>query len=588
MFKLPDWPHVLVVRHLECISCKHMLEISEAEIDNRGRARHLVPRYRQHPNQTAVRENQPGADSARTVDCPRCGADNRNWLYLSLRPYVKRIPFAGRLFVVLITFTFILAGPALLMMRYTEKNEPNARNIFLIIAALLALTLPVLVLSPRWRELRDHTYLQKAAGLSWRRRISPLWISGLSLVFTLAVVLPAGRYLVFPIAQNKLESFIAPEPRLEGSARVTDILDTINSHADADIDAAALAMSVDNLQRIMATQRFCQNTNWNVVRARLEEVEQTATDRADAAVIADAVKNLELAFAGRACRPEYLQVASGILHSYGEQLSANTAYAQCAAINDYTKKNLCLLSEQLSTTESATQKELSEALGLWGWQELNAKSKDDILLETREVLVELRQFLAASNSLPVQAQIDTELDNIKRLFESQVLQNELKANAEFVAKWAKLVGLAGIISIIVSVALARHDEQLYDPNLPRPVFHSVAAMAPTVIWELNETVGMPVNANRIQWMNIERNARGGVTLTGLYRSALSSGDNAPGRVRGQEFVVETDPWCYIQNTSITDVLAAPPLTDDKPPAPTENNVSALPAFSVNNGRIQST
>ena len=586
MFKLPDWPHVLVVRHLECISCKHMLEISEGDINDKGEARNEVPRYRQHPNQTAVRENQPEVDNVHTVDCPRCGADNRNWLYLSLRPYVERIPFTGRLFVVLITFTFILAGPALLMMRYTEKNEPNVRNIFLIIAALLALTLPVLVLSPRWRDLRDHTYLQKAAALSWRRRISPLWISGLSLVFVLAVVLPVGRYLIFPVAQNKLESFIAPEPRLEGSARVTNILDTINSNADAEIDVTTLAMSIDNLQRIMATQRFCQNINWNVARSRLEEVKQTATDRADTAVIADAIKNLDLAFAGGSCRPEYLQVASGILQSYGKQLSTNTAYAQCAAINDYTKKNLCLLSEQLSTAESATQKELSEAFDLWDWQELSAKSKDDILLETRKVLVELRQFLATANTLPVQAQIDTELDNIKRLFESQVLQNELEANVEFVAKWAKLVGLAGIISIIISVALARHDEQLYDPNLPRPVFHSVAAMAPTVIWELNETVGMPVNANRIQWMNIERNAQGGVTLTGLYRNPQSSNDNAPDRVRGQEFIVQTDPWCYIQNTAIRDVMVAPPLSDDKP-AQTDNRESAPPAFAVNNGRIQS-
>ncbi|HFQ93890.1 MAG TPA: hypothetical protein ENK32_07770 [Anaerolineae bacterium] len=111
-------------------------------------------------------------------------------------------------------------------------------------------------------------------------------------------------------------------------------------------------------------------------------------------------------------------------------------------------------------------------------------------------------------------------------------------------------------------------------------------MAPTVIWELNETVGMPVNANRIQWMNIERNAQGGVTLTGLYRNPQSSNDNAPDRVRGQEFIVQTDPWCYIQNTAIRDVMVAPPLSDDKP-AQTDNRESAPPAFAVNNGRIQS-
>ncbi len=586
MFKFPDWPHVFVVRHLECISCRHMLEISEGDIDNKGRVRNHVPRYTQHPNQTAVRENQPAVDNVRTVDCPRCGADNRNWLYLSLRPYVKRIPFAGRLFVILVTFVFFLAGPALLMMRHTDKNEPDVRNVSLIIAALLALTLPVLILSPRWRDLHDHKYLQKIAPLSWYRRISPLWISGLLLVFILAVAVPVGRYLIFPVGQNKLESFIAPEPQLEGSEYVTNILNTINDNTDAKIDTTTLAMSANNLQRIIATQKFCQNTDWNVIRARLEEVKQTATDRADTAVITDAIKNLDMAFADGVCRPEYLQIANGILQTYGKQLSINATYARCEAINDYTKKNLCLLSEQLLTAESMVQEEFSEAYELWDWQELNTKSKDDILLETRKVLVELRQFLATSDALLVQEQVDAELDNIKRLFESQALQNELKVNVGFVAKWAKLVGLAGIVSIIISVALANHDEQLYDPNLPRPVFHSVAAMAPTVIWELNKTVGLPVNANRIQWMNIERNTQGGVTLTGLYRNPQNSSDNASDRVRGQEFIVQTDPWCYIQNTAIRDVMVAPPLSDDRPPTRPNNEEDPHPTFAVNNGRIQ--
>lgn len=100
-----------------------------------------------------------------------------------------------------------------------------------------------------------------------------------------------------------------------------------------------------------------------------------------------------------------------------------------------------------------------------------------------------------------------------------------------------------------------------DPQLPPPIFHSVANMTRVVGWEAKQALEIDGTMQHIQWVNVERNAEGGLNLTGLHRDPPNF--DAQGRaigetVRAQKHVVETDMWGRIIRATIHDTRVQRP------------------------------
>ncbi|MBK8986944.1 MAG: magnesium transporter [Chloroflexi bacterium] len=103
MFPLPSPPDTLVVRQLECVSCQEKFAITEDHPNSKRRSRHAdaapdilaVTQMRYDPNRSlrtvlpetrSMPRSVPADNQAENgpthINCPRCGADNRNWLHL--------------------------------------------------------------------------------------------------------------------------------------------------------------------------------------------------------------------------------------------------------------------------------------------------------------------------------------------------------------------------------------------------------------------------------------------------------------------------------------------------------------------------
>jgi len=119
VFNLPPLPKVHNTRHLTCVTCKEKFIVTEGGEGKRQKLPSVNPsirvRYDDNRQQMPVipsprLEHRPQSDSFQSrplfneeeVNCPRCGADNRNWLYLNHYPketllspldiWLKRMP----------------------------------------------------------------------------------------------------------------------------------------------------------------------------------------------------------------------------------------------------------------------------------------------------------------------------------------------------------------------------------------------------------------------------------------------------------------------------------------------------------------
>lgn len=99
VFDLPSYPSVFTTRHINCVSCKEKIAITEGRdgqwfvragtpqtvnlhYEARRQQRSVVPTSRQIQQPVDGRITPP--QSYELINCPRCGADNRNWLALKV------------------------------------------------------------------------------------------------------------------------------------------------------------------------------------------------------------------------------------------------------------------------------------------------------------------------------------------------------------------------------------------------------------------------------------------------------------------------------------------------------------------------
>lgn len=237
MLNLPEPPQTRIVRQLKCVSCQEQFTISEDE-PTHEKGQHSEKNWQMATNnkpdiklyyrpdrsrRSASPESHtfPDPDSLtyRTwenehwelVHCPRCGADNRNWLNIihpsqtavtgiisllpsGLRTWQQRFPLA----MVGILFSFLFCFTAFLFL--LEVDYSITLDVSLILFIFLAALFPAaeLTQTKNWKAFRQEKHLRKLKNVKQDNVEVGFWLRGFIFVFLVAFVLPVVFFQMGP------------------------------------------------------------------------------------------------------------------------------------------------------------------------------------------------------------------------------------------------------------------------------------------------------------------------------------------------------------------------------------------------------
>lgn len=256
MHNIPQHPQTLITHQLECIRCKHIFPVAEdSPARRRSRSagqwtalvqwhpdehrRNLYQHPEVHPPGPHVDpylvEHEPGheshylSDKTMHVFCPRCGADNRNWLYLTRNKQVEMIR-GSKKYIALASLLFFAL--ALLIGAVIDfPADRRLRSAIFWAGLILAWLLPLLMVPGQWKAVREHRYfVQIAAHLSFWDKISPAVKTAVSLMALFVFIIPVGLYLIMPILADISENVFIVDPQQEAIAELDVLTRKLPAH----------------------------------------------------------------------------------------------------------------------------------------------------------------------------------------------------------------------------------------------------------------------------------------------------------------------------------------------------------------------
>lgn len=132
---------------------------------------------------------------------------------------------------------------------------------------------------------------------------------------------------------------------------------------------------------------------------------------------------------------------------------------------------------------------------------------------------------------------------------------------QFYFLWLLFVGFNTVLSTLAGASVSTAFVNRVNAQLPPPIFHSVAAMTRVVVWEAKRALEVRgVIMDYVQWTAVQRNELGGITLTGLHRDqpGLQAPDAAIGqRVPAQLYTIKSNRWAAIVEANLFSTTAGP-------------------------------
>lgn len=266
MFDLPDYPNVYTTRHITCVSCKEKFAITEGQKNKKDEEKsfwrilpetpstvnlHYVDERKQRPVVPAPRhiqrlttdpttEDRSSKITPHIINCPRCGADNRNWLKLKQlgggkslisqwRTWQQRFPKVQTAVAISLLFSVI----ALLLIPLFEVSWPKA--VFLALVTPIFTLLLIAELSDKWNKLREDNHRAKILPKTSRLE-SKLWIRSFAWLFIAAVIIPVIIFSGFPAAFQAIVEFLDDPPEAKVVAVAEDITVDFNTQLNESID----------------------------------------------------------------------------------------------------------------------------------------------------------------------------------------------------------------------------------------------------------------------------------------------------------------------------------------------------------------
>lgn len=561
MYHVPSPPKTLVTRQIMCICCHEKFTVSVDVPRRSGRNRHSshwhVPTdrfittmmrftQRQHhrpvvPQTLAQPIDDPEEDVYRNpnvhyhVNCPRCGADNRNWLNAQISRFpLNKAQWIGAflvLFVFLLAFAFIF--------KIGEK-----RSLYLALSILLAGWLPLVIIPKLWPSVRIHNHLSEVAPAT-RGKIPPHWWPAVAILFVFAFVLPFIRYVVFPGTEWFYKS-LQPEPGL------VDRIDGLS--ANREFRQLEKLYESQNQPVINAYASLANQINGQTPNCQLENIDEqlalletAKTENPDFYTHALNRIRLGLSELPIACQKVVLGEVLSILIANGQNgVAGGKPVALPCTGEDCANNNVVV--DAIRELERLIG-ELPNEESITGVSALSEDGRKEILQKTRQTAINIDSTSATA------IKISNNLDTFENALTAVQPAPPIIDNG-FLVAWFVVVFLAWLIGTIAANMAMNMHINLMDPHLPRPIFTNITDMTRLAIWELRRTLEVEAYLHQIQWMEANRNETGGIKLVGLHRGLpefTAFGTRKGDKVSAQKYTITTNPWVKISQAEIKDV-----------------------------------
>ncbi len=610
MIQVPVPPKTLATRQIRCICCQEQFTVSVASPfdGQKTKPRHWYDKFRPKQKRSAsldgqkARDEQKGRDNGwyvpanqvhRTrmryekgrdlrpvspaacadpeldlesnpyrqaaqfyfITCPRCGADNRNWLNLQ-----RELPFSRwQRPLSLGYFLSVLAVVAIIVLLFFPTILPQVnlskwtRSIPLIICIFLAGLLPLLLIPGLWDPMRIRKYLSEVMS-SLDSSLSPAaWRAAIILV-VLAVLLPTLFYVIPPLVQEVKAAIFNRLPEATLVARIDEVSKRVNQLDES----APVNNAFNGLTAVLNTQpRTCEKTQIDQMIADLQAIAATSP-HGNLLLVQSATNQLNVIreTANIECRKNLIEnvsatlqpiIATAAIPPLPDTLTLPQCRSQWQAANQ--GQNVILDPACYAFMLAAIQ------------VDLEAIKNAPLLSRTRaEILSQVRLLAADPSLLPgVQSQIASNMDT---------LENSLPASASaplldwrFLVFWFTAVSLTWLLCTICAFNAMNQRISWLDPHVPRPIFTSIAGMTRVAVWEAKHALEINDYEHRIQWTRAIRNEAGGIDLVGFFRDPpeLLPDGTRSSQVRAQRYGVSTDMWCRIREARITDMMTQRPV-----------------------------
>ena len=550
MIDLPDLPLVFTTRQIECISCREHFSIAEEFITaNQQTDQHeeVQPPWRlppdHHPNtqlrfhetrflrsiipQTRAEPN-PGSlrpflerNNDTYVNCPRCGADNRNWLQITNLPRGRSVLY--------------------------KMTGVRVSALHLLITAIVLVVLSVVFIA--------------ILGITLGRDVSFAFVppvAALTILFILAATITAFSDRLFKRVDNgglvTFGTFASQILALAAFLLYASVhADRVLSHA---VPLGVVTFLAGLIPALFISDEWRRVLDSRRLRRFLPQVPQR--DRFPIALRIGLISFIIFAFV--------LPLAVYWLFPLGLSFFFDRIDPEPRLTPQQSIEAL-----QTSIEEWRSQSDSPEAAD---------ESLEELLRASEEFLTSLpaalsqvesvegiiRELEAQDPNIPEELRgiVQDTTDNLSQYVDEN--RSLLSAEPEpsvpfefpraFLFLWIAFVGTSSLTVTLLSAWALEIFVARVDAQVPPPIFHSVANMTRVVVWEAKHALEIRGNMEHVQWMDVRRNDLGGIDLSGLHRDLPTfdaEGTVTSDRVRAQRYAISTDRFGRIVQARIGDV-----------------------------------
>ncbi|MEM7117464.1 MAG: hypothetical protein AAF614_33840 [Chloroflexota bacterium] len=570
------------------------------------------------------------------IICPRCGADNRNWLqFLINRPagllgWIQTFPLAaaGLLFVLLLAVVIwvVLSSDPLLSSR-TNNFERAAVSLAIFIAGLASSKL----ITRDWQDWRERLNRRRYLPAQMQGRAIPrfVWLNGIAF-FVLVAILPMLLFAVFPRAAQAAPDLISPLGTHSTLERINFLVEEFDRRANdpeepiptgrryADLEGAGM-----RLETAVAQQFVCNQIPFDRIANELWVEQLTRTQRARV----DSLRNRLIddpTHPPTYCQPELRQsiehklrllrlvnltIAQEDCLQFGQQIWCRadlialltTSGVQDRA-NDWSNflslfddgvniiravDDTCLERGQQTLCRNQLINEIVFELGMAVPELPNYEVTGHLYIYLVEALLKTRNYLLVTTQSPIEADIQAQLETMEMIVR-QGTDSRTTSNVVFMY-WFVFVSIASIMGWLTGYIATDSYANRVNKQLPRPIYATLSGMTRVVVWEAKRTLEIQRRLSDIQWMNAVRNDHGGIDLVGCEREMPDYDPNRKEfshRIRAQKYTICSNRWGRIVSVSIQDMqpsrsIAGPSIALPIPALEAE----MAEAFFGGNGRL---
>lgn len=250
MLNFPTFPDTLSTRQLECICCNEILTVSEDYATVTGvrtsnwqlvpdrfldiklryqperDRRTVTPPMRAEPNRNSGDFLEWSSNSKALVNCPRCGADNRNWLHIlrSPQPWPQKFPIA------LLGYLAPAILGAIAFDRFRDLSQGMSNLILLLVSIFLVAHIPIQSSTRGWPKLREYHFAKPhtKSQTIWQSLPPPLR-TGIISTGAFLILIPFLLYFLIPWGFNTAVNLLTTNNQQSLALKIDTLVNTLNT-----------------------------------------------------------------------------------------------------------------------------------------------------------------------------------------------------------------------------------------------------------------------------------------------------------------------------------------------------------------------